>query len=103
MSELKMQIKVKSHDYTEFETEVSADEGQRLIEQLKEQTQYTKSDPFFYKGEHGGSFLFDRKLTENELLYNRLTYVGTMKEINSDRGTKSISAMIKKKMEGAGL
>lgn len=36
MSELKMQIKVKSYDHTEFETEVSAEEGQTLINKLKE-------------------------------------------------------------------
>lgn len=35
MSEHKMQIKVKSYDSTEFEIEISAQEGQRLIEQLK--------------------------------------------------------------------
>lgn len=37
MSELKMQIKVKSYDLTEFETEVSAEEGQSLIGKLKEE------------------------------------------------------------------
>ncbi|API89408.1 hypothetical protein BKP56_09140 [Marinilactibacillus sp. 15R] len=35
MSEPKMQIKVKSYDHTEFETEVSVGEGKQLMEQLK--------------------------------------------------------------------
>lgn len=35
MSEPKMQIKVKSHDYTEFETEVSSVKGKLLIGHLK--------------------------------------------------------------------
>lgn len=54
---------------------------------------------FVYSREMGGQFLFDRKLTENEIEYNGFIYKGTLKDVQS-RITPSIKANIRNNTEG---
>ena len=47
-------------------------------------TEKSNDKLFIYAGEHGGRFLFDSKLNENEEEYNRFTYLGTFDEVISN-------------------